>query len=233
VTGSLADLVLAAAVFVASHLALPVPGVRARLVERLGEWGYLGFYSALSIVLLLWMVAAFVAAPAVQLWQPPTGLRHLALTLVFLGVMLAVVGYTQRNPTAVVLDRFAAGGPTGVTRVTRHPVMWGVGLWAVAHLLANGDARASILFGGFAVLAFAGTVLIDRRRRLMGGEAWKALEAQTSNIPFIAMIGGRAGAGLGWTIAEIGMWRIGLGCAVYALLFMAHPWIAGLPAIRL
>ncbi|MBI1986600.1 MAG: NnrU protein, partial [Rhodospirillales bacterium] len=145
-TGSLAALAVAAFAFVASHLALPVPAVRQRLTAALGEYGYLALYSALSIALFVWMVAAYAAAPEMPLWTAPTGLRHLALSVMLPAVLLFVCGYTQRNPTAVVLDRFAGEQPYGITRVSRHPVMWGVGLWAIAHIIANDDAASLILF---------------------------------------------------------------------------------------
>ena len=142
-TGSLAALAVAAFAFVASHLALPVPAVRRRLTATLGENGYLVFYSLLSLALFLWMVAAFAAAPATPLWTAPTGLRHLAMTVMLPAALLVACGYSQGNPTAVVLDRFAGEQPYGITRVSRHPVMWGVGLWAVAHVAANGEAASN------------------------------------------------------------------------------------------
>lgn len=232
-TGSLADLAFAAFAFVASHLALPVPAVRRRLASVLGEYGYLTLYSALSIALFVWMVAAFAAAPATPLWTAPTALRHLALTVMLPAVLLVVCGYTQRNPTAVVLDRFAGDQPRGITRVSRHPVMWGVGLWAVAHVVANDDAAALILFAALGFLAFAGAALIDRRRAATGGEGWRRLAGRTSSLPFLALAQGRVGAGPRQILAEIGAWRFLLGVVVYAGLILAHRWIAGVPAFRL
>lgn len=231
-TGSLAALALALFAFVASHLALPVAAVRAALVARLGENGYLIFYSVISLALFAWAIAAFVAAPRVGLWTPSTALRHLALTLVLLAALLIVCGYSQGNPTMVKLGRLAGEQPYGIIRVTRHPIMWSGGLWAIAHVLANGDAAGLLLFGGIGFLALAGTVLIDRRRRQAGGADWQALEARTSNVPFVALAQGRAGAGLGRTLAEIGALRLILGAALFAALFWAHPYVIGVPAFR-
>ena len=231
-TGTLAWLALALFAFVASHLALPVAAVRAALVHRLGENGYLIFYSALSLAFFAWAIAAFAAAPTVVLWTPPTALRHLALSLVLLAALLLVCGYSQGNPTMVKLGRFAGEQPRGVIRVTRHPIMWSGGLWAIAHLLANGDAAGMMLFAGIGFVAHAGTLLIDRRRAASGGEAWRALAAKTSNLPFVALAQGRAGAGLGQTLAEIGVWRLAAGVALFVALFLAHPWAIGVPAFR-
>ena len=231
-TGNIAWLSIATTAFVASHLALPLPAVRDPMTRRFGEWGYLAFYSVVALVTFAWMLAAFAAAPEARLWQPPTALRHLALTLVFLAVLFVVAGYTKANPTAVMLDRLPGDPCRGITRVTRHPVLWGIALWAVAHVLANGRAAALVLFLGMGVLALAGAALIDRRRRLAGGKAWRDLEAMTSNVPFAAIREGRAGAGVGRTLAEIGWWRLALSVLVYAVLLAAHPWIAGVPAFR-
>jgi uncharacterized membrane protein len=231
-TGSLTALAVAAFAFVSSHLALPVPAVRRQLTAVLGENGYLVFYSVLSLVLFAWVVAAYAAAPETPLWTAPTALRHLALSVMLPAVLLAVCGYTQRNPTAVVLDRFAGEQPYGITRVSRHPVMWGVGLWAIAHIIANDDATSLILFLAIGFLAFAGAALIDRRRAETGGEAWRRLKDRTSNLPFAALAQGRAGAGLARTVAEIGAWRLLLGATLYAAFIFAHPWIAGVPAFR-
>lgn len=231
-TGSLAALALALFAFVASHLALPVAAVRAALVARLGENGYLIFYSAVSLALFAWAIAAFIAAPRIDLWTAPTVLRHIALTLVLLAALLLVCGYSQGNPTMVKLGRLAGAQPYGVIRVTRHPIMWSGGLWAIAHVLANGDAAGLMLFGGIGFLALAGTVHLDSRRRQTGGAEWRALEAKTSNVPFLALARGRAGAGFGRTLAEIGALRLVLGAALFALLFWAHPYVIGVPAFR-
>ena len=101
--------------------------------------------------------------------------------------------------------------------------MWGAGLWAVAHALATGNAKALILFGGLGFLAFAGTLNIDRRRRRTGGEAWQRLEAETSNIPFLAIIQGRTKAD--WS--EIGWPRLLAGLFLYAAVLFWHPVIFG------
>ena len=216
---------MAMGLFVAGHLALSSAGLRRALVRRTGEWPFLGLYSLLSLALFAWVLRAYDAAPDMELWVAPAAFRYFALGVMVPAFVLAVVGYTQSNPTAVILDRFAAvdGRPTGITRITRHPVMWGVGLWAVAHTLAAGNAKALILFGGLGVLAFAGTLNIDRRRRRAGGEAWRRLESETSNIPFLAILQGRTE--INWR--EIGWLRPLAGVFLYAAVLYWHPAVFG------
>jgi uncharacterized membrane protein len=215
----LSELGLAMGLFVVSHLTLSSAGLRRALVRRFGEWPFLGLYSLLSLGLFAWVLRAYGAAPDVELWVAPAAFRYFALGVMAPAFVLVVAGYTQSNPTAVILDRFSAidGAATGITRITRHPVMWGVGLWAVAHTLAVGNAKALILFGGLGILAFAGAVNIDRRRRT-GGESWRRLESETSNIPFLAIIQGRTE--FDWS--EIGWARLLGGVFLYAAVLFWH-----------
>ena len=211
--------------FVVSHLTLSSAGLRRTLTLRFGEWPFLGFYSLLALGLFAWVLQAYGAAPDVELWQVPAAFRFFALGVMAPAFVLAVAGCTQSNPTAVVLDRFSPldGAATGITKITRHPVMWGIGLWAVAHTLATGNAKALILFGGLGFLAFVGAANIDRRRRRTGGEAWRRLESETSNIPFLAIIQGRTeidGSEIGWA-------RLLAGVFLYAAVLFWHPVIFG------
>lgn len=141
--------------------------------------------------------------------------------------VLVVAGYTSPNPAAILLDRLAGDAPAGIFKVTRHPVMWGVGLWGLAHAAANGDIASLIFFGGLSGLALGGTVLIDRKKRHGLGEGWTAFAAATSNLPFAALFDGRTRVGAG----EIGFWRIALGLAFFSVLFLGHEWLFGVPPL--
>ncbi|MBL8658763.1 MAG: NnrU protein [Rhodospirillales bacterium] len=224
-TGGLGALILATAVFVGAHLVLSSLPVRDRLVAILRETGFRAAYSLQALALLAWVIFAFNAAPYVEVWAPAVGLRHLSLTLMPIACVLVVAGLASRNPTAVGADTaaVAAAGPVGIFRVTRHPVMWGVALWALAHLLANGDAAGMILFAGMGVLALGGAAQSDARRRASVGEAWAAYRARSSFVPFVALLARRTP----WRPREIGWARLLGGLALYALLLLAHPWLFG------
>jgi uncharacterized membrane protein len=102
-------------------------------------------------------------------------------------------------------------------------MLWAFALWAIAHLLVNGDAASVILMGGVGLLALSGTVLIDAKRRATDGEAWRSFADRTSNVPFAAIIAGRAAfgsSGIGWT-------RIGGGVVLFVLLLLMHPLVIG------
>ncbi len=103
---------------------------------------------------LVWLVTAWRAAPLVPLWPVGAGLRHLALALMPLAFLLLVCAVTASNPTAIGQRPDPDATPaTGVIRITRHPFMWGIALWALVHLVANGDVASVLFFGSLAVLA--------------------------------------------------------------------------------
>ena len=142
-----------------------------------------------------------------------------------LALVLLVGGLSTPNPTAVgAPDVLSQSEPArGVFRITRHPFMWGVGLWAGVHLLANGDLASLVLFTSLGALALLGTLLIDRKYAARRGADWQRFAAATSNLPLAAILSGRQR----FAFAEIGWWRALLALAVFALLLAAHPWLLG------
>ena len=214
------QLVLASIFFVGIHVFVSGTNLRARLVDRLGEGPYRTAFSVASAAGLVWMAWAYNRAPYLELWGAPTGLRHLAALLMLPATFLVVAGLTTRNPTAVGAERAAAQGPVGIVKLTRHPFLWGVAIWAFAHLLANGDVASLVFFASFFALAHVGPRLIDSKRARNDPAGWAAFAAQTSATPFRGP--------LRPSLAEIGWWRIGLAVAVYvALLFWLHEAVIG------
>ena len=223
-TGSLTILAVAAVFFVASHFALSHPPVRGRLVSRVGEKAFRGIHAVVALAALIWLVKAYGAAPYEALWPTAAWMRHGALIVMPFAAILLVAGITARNPTAMYWSNAeGAEPPAGILMVTRHPVMWAVTLWALTHMLANGDAASLIFFAAFAALALAGMPAIDRRRRAMMGEGWKSFESATSVVPFAALFRGRAHVSLG----QIGVWRIAGGVVLYGVLLFGHQAVIG------
>lgn len=223
------QVLLALASFLALHVALAEQPLRGALVRRLGERPYLFAYGALAILQLLWIGAAIDAAPIVIFWQPP-GWTHLVPLLVMpLALLLIVCGFTQNNPTATMAPAQAARREvTGILAVTRHPVMWGLGLWSLSHLAVVGTLAEALRFLCFAVLALAFLPRIEAKQRAKWGEAaWADFAARSSSLPFLALAQGRAR--LAWR--EIGGLRILAAAALYgALLIGLHRELTGLPA---
>lgn len=222
-TGTLGPLALAAFAFLAAHFALSAAPVRRLLVGAIGEWPFRIAYSVVAIALFAWMMWAFGAAPRVQLWHSPVALKHLSLTIMPIAWILLVCSYTQRNPTAVGQDRPGALHAHGILKVTRHPAMWAIALWALAHLLASGAAGPSIVFLAMGALALGGAWHSDRRRAAIDGPEWTAFARETSFVPLAALLGGRTRMKL----AEIGWWRIALGLVIHGVVLYLHGRLFG------
>jgi len=217
-----AHLVLAAALFLASHYVASTP-LRAKLVARLGN-AYLALYSLAAFASLGYLIWAYLRAPPMGLWYLPA-LRYVPLVVMPFAFILAATALMTRNPTAVMQERaLDTGEPArGILRVTRHPLMWGIALWAASHIVARGDAASLIFFGTFLLLALSGTALIDRRKRSQLGENWRRFATVTSNVPFVAIANGRNR----FDLTEIGWHKAGAGLALYALTLAVHPVLFG------
>jgi len=217
----LAQLVVATAAFVGAHFVSSTP-VRGAIAGATSERAYLGLYSLVALGTLIWMVHAYLRAPVEPLWP---GLRLIPAVIMPFAFILLVGGLLQKNPTAVGQAKFLAqeDPARGLLRVTRHPVMWAIILWSGAHLLARGDLKSLVFFGGFLLLAALGTRLIDSRKAREAGAAWTRFSALTSNIPFAAIAQGRNRFDLG----EIGLVKIVFGLILYGGFLLAHGWLFG------
>jgi uncharacterized membrane protein len=228
----LTDLLAATAAFVLGHLMLSSQPLRTPLVDRLGEGGFRAFYSVMMLAAFVWMLLAYGRAPRSDLWFPPDWVRWVAVALMPLASLLVVGGLTTASPTLVGGDKAMdkAGSRTvvqGFLTVSRHSFLCGTALWALLHLLANGDDATIVLAGGILVLSLAGMWHIDQRRQVSLGAAWGPIQLTTSRLPFLAALQGRTR--IDWR--GIGWWRPLLALVVYLLLLFGHPHIAGAPVI--
>ena len=130
-------------------------GWRGRTIDRLGANAWKGLYSLVSgigLVLIIWGFGLARQQP-VQVWSPPPGMRHLASLLVLVSFVLLAAAYVPGNRIRARL---------------RHPMVLGVKLWALAHLLANGNLAHLTLFGAFLVWAVLDFRAARGRDRLAG-----------------------------------------------------------------
>ena len=216
---------LASAVFVLSHVGLSSDPVRSRIVGRIGENPFRGLYSLVALLALGAMIAAYAnASGQVYLWPPGPGVRHLPLLIMPISLILIAGGMTTPNPSAVGmednLDR--SDLVKGVLRITRHPMMWGIVLWAAVHILANGDLASMLFFGGLLLTAGVGSFHLDRRMASSQGERWQRFAATTSYIPFAAILTGRQSL----VFAELRR-AVLLGLGIFVVLLLLHPYLFG------
>lgn len=219
------QLILAASFFVGIHFGVAGTRWRDRLVGRFGEKMFRGVFSGFSLFGLYWLVTAYRGAPYIETWGQLAGFKPVAGVLMLAALLLVVAGLTTKNPTAVAGESSLnePDAAHGVLRITRHPFLWGLSLWALVHLIANGDAAALVLFGSLLVLCLVGTRSIDAKRRRAFGGAWDRFASVSSNIPFVAIAQGRNH----FSFTEIG-WRRLLGAAaLYLAMLHVHAKLFG------
>ena len=219
-------LISAALFFLLLHLLVAGTRVRDAIVGAIGERPYLGLFSLASLGGIVWLAISYNAvsrAGSDLIWDLGPGVAHLGIVVVGLAFLLGVPGLLSPNPTAVMQGETAVldGIVQGVLRITRHPFLWGVALWAGFHLLANGDQASIIFFGTFFVLAVAGTYSIDAKRARKMGAAWQAFAKTTSNIPFAAIVAGRNSLKVG----ELLSYRLVIALIVFLVVLFAHKWL--------
>jgi uncharacterized membrane protein len=181
----------------------------------MGEWPYRGLYSLAAFATLAWMIWAYATAEHDHLWTGPRTPPYVVMPFAF---VLLACGY-WRNPTMVGADKLLKSKEParGMIRITRHPIMWAIMLWAASHIVARGDLKAVVFFGGFLALAALGTVLVDARKR--SNPDWARFAAVTSNVPFVAIAQGRNRIAWG----EIGWLRPAIGLLAFVALLYFHP----------
>jgi uncharacterized membrane protein len=217
------SLIAASAFFLLIHFGVSGTRLRDRVVTLMREGPYRIAFALASLVGLVWMSRAYARAPAIELWAPLPGIHSLTRMLVFIAFLFAVIGLATASPTRVGMESTLAKGTElarGMVRITRHPFLWGVALWAFAHLLANGDLASMIFFGSLLVLALGGTASIDAKRRRSFGDAWHRFAGATSNLPFAAIASGRNR--LEPALREIGLLRPAIAIAAYTALLVLH-----------
>lgn len=223
------SLISAALVFLAIHFLIAGTRLRDVIVGAIGERAYLGVFSAASIAAIIWLVRAYNLASASSenhvLYDLGPAVRDSGILVVPLAFFLAVQGLLLPNPTAVMQEATATkeGAVQGVLRITRHPFLWGVVIWAGFHTAASGDLASVILFGTFAILAFFGTFSIDAKRRRKLGQGWNAYAGATSNFPFAAVIA----RGKPLKLAEDFGWRFWVALGLLALALSFHAPLFG------
>lgn len=162
-----------------------MPELKNSGMQKLGEGGYKGLFSLLLMASFGLMIYGWRTAEFSYLYNAPVSLKSTALAIMALAFLL-----------------FAASSlKTRLKRYIRHPQLTGVALWAVAHLLMNGDSRSVVLFTGLGLWAILSMVFINRREGSWNKEDIPALSAE-----FILI-----------TVAA----------ATIAVTVAVHPWISG------
>jgi uncharacterized membrane protein len=144
-------LVIGLIVFLGPHVFVTMRAPRDAAVKRLGEWPYKGVFAVLAIIGLYLIGKGFGmyrAEGMIVIWSPPQLMKYVTQILVWPASICAVAAYL----------------PGDIKRILKHPMLVGVKLWAVAHLLAVGDLGGIILFGTVLAWAVYDRITLKRRR---------------------------------------------------------------------
>ncbi len=226
----MSNLLLSLGVFIAFHAIPAASPVRRALIGKVGKTAYIAGYFVVSIALLTWVGVAYGAADTSMLWPQWPWTRWVPVLVMPVACIFLVGGLTQPNPLSIgplsINVKAAKFDPAraGLVSITRHPAIWALILWGLAHIVPNGNTASVLLFGLFVVLSALGPLSLDAKaRRVLGIEEWKKLAGPTSNIPFLAILAGRTALdwrGIGWR-PVVG------GLTLYGVLLIAHPYVIG------
>ncbi|MBL6933664.1 MAG: NnrU family protein [Rhodospirillales bacterium] len=206
------ELFCAIAAFILSHAIPAIKSLRAALIRALGFKMYVTLYSMMSVGVLVWLGFAFANAPYVEVWEFREWTRWVTIVLMVPSCVLLMVGLFSPNPLSLSLksaDTFDASRP-GIVGIIRHPVIWAIGLWALAHMPPNGDVAALSLFSLLLLAGLSGPKSLDSKRRSkLGDENWIALAQGKKSL------------------RGLKIWPLISGLALYATLFHIHEGIIG------
>ena len=161
------------------------PGMRTSLIGRIGNNGYKGAFALAILLAILLMVLGWRSAEADIVYEPPAVGHHLAMLLVLLAFILFGVAHGQSN----------------VKRFIRHPQLTGMVLWAIGHLIANGDSRSVVLFGVLGIWALIEMILLNRRDSAPTPPAPRPWSAEIKPVV--------------------------IGVVIYVVVIFAHPYLFG------
>lgn len=216
--GGIITLIAATIAFVGSHIAMSHP-LRVPLVKALGPVGFQAVYNLVSIATLVWVYFAFKSAPPADLSGSGEA-GWIIATLLTLPAMVLLAGSVIGNPALPTpqAEAQARAAPAGVFTVTRHPMMWGIALWALSHIVLWWSIRTLVVALGMGILALVGAHLQDRKKQVLMGAAWSEWQAKTSYWPR-------------WSrLASVGLVPLGVGLALFVGFSWLHLWLAGIPA---
>ena len=174
-----------------THLMKSVtPGLRGSIQGAIGEGPHKGLVALILLAALALMIFGWRSTPAEFVYDPPAWGRHANMALMFIAILL--IG--------------AAQGVSRIRQRIRHPMLTGVLLWAVGHLLANGDDKSLVLFGGLGLWALVSIITVSRN------------EGTWTKPARVASIGRE-------------LLSLGIVAILYVVLIFFHPWIAGVPVV--
>ncbi|MCP4749480.1 MAG: hypothetical protein GY866_01170 [Proteobacteria bacterium] len=190
-------LVLGWVLFGGTHIGLSALPLRTPMIEKMGDKGFQGIYSLISLATFGFLIYAYVVArPAVAAATEAGGQGTAAIlnqVLMLVAFILLFCGFMNKNPMGMVPTGAELAKPesAGMVRITRHPMNMAFALFGLAHVLTGTSSADWIFFGGFVVFSLLSSWHQDKKKvRLLGKEVGDFV-ANTSIIPFAAIVTGK------------------------------------------
>ncbi|MDQ7070079.1 MAG: NnrU family protein [Rhodobacterales bacterium] len=203
------------AVFFVSH-AVPVRGsIKSGISTLISPRGFTIVYSTLSTAILAWLIIAAGRAPYIEIWAFAPWQKHVPLAGMAIATIVTALAIGRPNPLSFGGSNNARFDPQnpGLVGWLRHPLLFVLLIWSLAHIVPNGDLAHIILFGVFAGFALLGHLLINRRqKRLLGPAEWSRLTTTKRRL----------------TPTRNGLARLTIGIVLYLLLLILHTPVIGM-----
>ncbi|MGH7858973.1 MAG: NnrU family protein [Candidatus Binatia bacterium] len=211
---------LLAFLFGGTHVGLAIWPVRRRLVAALGERGYRALFSAVAAVTFVILVRSYASlrmegAAGFALGAEPA-IRWMLMAVVAFGFVLVLLGLVAYPRTPAAMFARDVAPPRGIERISRHPFFAGTAIIGVAHVFLATRLVGAVLMAALATLAIVGGRHQDQKLLRERGPAYADYLAETSFLPFLAVLAGRQR--IVWS--EIG-WRTPLAAVALTCLLRA------------
>lgn len=203
-------------VFAAGHI---IPGLmRKQIIEWMGRSAYVICFSALSLLLLIWVIHEVLVADFIPLWSFASWQVYVTLCLMLPACILWAAAILQPCPLSIGRKNGFDPNRPGINAFCRHPLLLGAFLWGLGHVLPNGDLVAVIFFGGSAIFALVGFARIEKIR----------MKEMSKTEILEILVGTRRFASRALLHGAIGPGEIGLGVMMYAGLIIVHRYVIGI-----
>jgi uncharacterized membrane protein len=213
--------------FGGTHILLSTMPVRTRLIAKLGMGGFKGLYSLVALATFIALVVLFVGNrhAGTLLFVPRAWTRHLTELLMLPALLCIVLGPRTPQPATTASDFSGKrpSSPTGILRITRHPLNVGFILLGLAHMISNTTVGDWVFWGGFVVFGVLSAAHQDRRSLAAGPPEFKSFHAKTSAIPFMAILSRRQHLSL----RELGWPSVVISIVLLVIIRMLHPSLIG------
>lgn len=162
---------------------------RNQLFEKLGN-AYKGIYALLIVGSIVLIVIGWKNTIPTAVYNPPVWGRHVTMLFILIAIILFGAADTKNK----------------IREWIRHPMLTGMVVWSIGHLLANGDIRSVILFGGLGIWAIISQFTINKR------EGARVIPTDSKGMKSLVIL-------------------LVVSFVIYTILMFLHPYFTGMPVI--